>query len=152
MLTSSTPATPDTRHSSAALASSFAAGLIDDASGGDGRRESLSRLSDGGLARNPSPTTWKVVYAIVERGPRKHWLRIGMAFVNRDGSLNVRLDAMPLSGQLHIRDNPPRDDREPREQASDPAPLPPLPPLPFERDQPPLRSRGRAANSPAGNA
>ena len=47
---------------------------------------------------------FKVVYAIVERGTSRHWLRIGLAFVNSDGSLNVRLDAMPLNGQLHIRD------------------------------------------------
>lgn len=47
---------------------------------------------------------FKVVYAIVERGTSRHWLRIGLAFVNADGSLNVRLDAMPLNGQLHIRD------------------------------------------------
>jgi len=51
----------------------------------------------------PSPS-WKVVYAVIERGPKKHWLRIGLAFVNRDGSINVRLDAVPLTGQLHIRD------------------------------------------------
>lgn len=152
MLTATTPVTSDSRHSGADLAPSFATGLIDDAAGGDGRRDSSSRFSDGGLVRNPSPTTWKVVYAIVERGPRKHWLRIGMAFVNRDGSLNVRLDAMPLSGQLHIRDNPPRDDREPREHTADPPPLPPLPALPFERDQPPLRARSRATNSQAGSA
>ena len=53
----------------------------------------------------PPSSEWKVVYAIVERGPKKHWLRIGLAFVNRDGSLNVRLDAVPLTGQLHIRDD-----------------------------------------------
>ena len=53
----------------------------------------------------PASPDWKVVYAIVARGPKKHWLRIGMAFVNRDGSLNVRLDAVPLTGQLHIRDD-----------------------------------------------
>ena len=58
----------------------------------------------------PSPE-WKVVYAIVERGAKKHWLRIGMAFVNRDGSLNVRLDAVPLTGQLHIRDDASRTAR-----------------------------------------
>ena len=51
----------------------------------------------------PSPS-WKVVYAVIERGPKKHWLRVGLAFVNRDGSLNVRLDAVPFTGQLHIRD------------------------------------------------
>ena len=47
---------------------------------------------------------YKIVYAIIERGARRHWLRVGLAFPNRDGSLNVRLDAMPLSGQLQIRD------------------------------------------------
>ena len=53
-------------------------------------------------------STHKVVYAVIERGPKKHWLRIGIAFVNKDGSLNVRLDAVPLTGQLHIRDEPSR--------------------------------------------
>ena len=104
---------------------------------GDGARtdsDSLLRTSDDHAQRLPS--TWKVVYAIVERGPRKHWLRIGMAFVNRDGSLNVRLDAVPLSGQLHIRDNPPRD---PRDSLGEP-----LPPAPYERETSPLKSRSRA--------
>ena len=53
----------------------------------------------------PSPSRPKVVYAIIDRPPRKHWLRIGLAFVNRDGSLNVRIDAVPLTGHLHIRDD-----------------------------------------------
>lgn len=60
------------------------------------------------------PRNWKVAYAIVERGGKKHWLRVGIAFVNVDGSLNVRLDAMPVSGQLHIRDAPP-ERQEPTE-------------------------------------
>jgi hypothetical protein len=47
---------------------------------------------------------FKIVYAVIERGSKRHWLRIGLAFVNRDGSLNVRLDAVPFTGQLHIRD------------------------------------------------
>ena len=51
---------------------------------------------------------YKIVYAIIERGARRHWLRVGLAFPNRDGSLNVRLDAMPLSGQLQIRNDVPR--------------------------------------------
>jgi hypothetical protein len=53
---------------------------------------------------------YKIVYAIVEKGARRHWLRIGLAFVNRDGSLNVRLDALPLSGQLQIRNDVPRSE------------------------------------------
>jgi hypothetical protein len=53
---------------------------------------------------------WRVVYSIVERNNKKHWLRVGIAFVNRDGSLNVRLDAVPINGQLHIRES--RESRE----------------------------------------
>lgn len=62
----------------------------------------------------PSSRAYKVAYAIVERGGKKHWLRVGLAFVNRDGSINVRLDAMPVNGQLHIRDDkrPPGDGGE----------------------------------------
>ena len=52
----------------------------------------------------PAAPKPKVVYAIIEQPPRKHWLRIGLAFVNQDGSLNVRIDALPLTGSLHIRD------------------------------------------------
>ena len=48
----------------------------------------------------------KVVYTVVERTGSKFWLRLGLAFVNRDGSLSVRLDALPVSGQLVIRDHP----------------------------------------------
>ncbi len=49
---------------------------------------------------------YKVVYTIVERrrDGRKFWLRIGAAFENYDGSLNVRLDALPANGQLQIRE------------------------------------------------
>lgn len=53
---------------------------------------------------------YKIVYAIIERGARRHWLRVGLAFPNRDGSLNVRLDALPLSGQLQIRNDVPRSE------------------------------------------
>lgn len=56
----------------------------------------------------------KLAYTIVERDKdgRKFWVRVGAAFVNRDGSLNVRLDAMPVNGQLHIRDYQPPENRE----------------------------------------
>lgn len=40
---------------------------------------------------------------------RKHrggsvWVRAGSAFINRDGSLNLYLDVLPLDGTLHIRE------------------------------------------------
>lgn len=147
MLTATASANSETRPPAFAFTPSRSPGLVDEPPGGSSLRESSARIAEPGMGRSNTATTWKVVYAIVERGPRKHWLRIGMAFVNRDGSLNVRLDAVPLSGQLHIRDNPPRDERETRDNLGEP--LPPLPPLPFEREPPPLRARSRASASPA---
>lgn len=31
-------------------------------------------------------------------------MRAGSAFVNKDGSLNVLLDVLPLDGKLHVRE------------------------------------------------
>ncbi len=54
------------------------------------------------------PRTWKAVYTIIDRGTeKKYWIRIGIAFVNSDGSINVKLDAVPVNNQLHIRDPDP---------------------------------------------
>lgn len=52
----------------------------------------------------------KVVYVITERGGKNYWNRIGVAFVNHDGSLNVKLEAMPVNGELQIRDYVARDE------------------------------------------
>lgn len=47
----------------------------------------------------------KDVFNIIETGDGKsRWVRIGSAFVNRDGSINALLDALPLDGKIHIRD------------------------------------------------
>ncbi len=35
---------------------------------------------------------------------KTYWMRVGAAFVNRDGSTNVYLDAYPTNGKLQIRD------------------------------------------------
>lgn len=51
----------------------------------------------------------KIVYMISERNGKSFWTRIGVAFVNSDGSLNVKLEAMPISGEMHIRDYTPRE-------------------------------------------
>lgn len=43
-------------------------------------------------------------YTIKEReGQKAIWTKIGAAWVNKDGSLNVVLDALPLDGKLHLR-------------------------------------------------
>ncbi|MBN2193454.1 MAG: hypothetical protein JW751_11615 [Polyangiaceae bacterium] len=51
----------------------------------------------------------KIVYNVTERAGRSYWNRVGIAFVNRDGSLNVRLESLPVSGEMQIRDQAPRD-------------------------------------------
>jgi hypothetical protein len=52
----------------------------------------------------------KMVYVITQRNNKNYWNRIGVAFVNNDGSLNVRLEALPVSGELQIRDYVPREE------------------------------------------
>lgn len=52
----------------------------------------------------------KIVYVITERNGRSYWNRCGAAFVNSDGSLNVKLESLPVNGEVHIRDYVPRED------------------------------------------
>ena len=56
-------------------------------------------------------TVRKEVYHIKELGDGKKsfWTRIGMAFVNKDGSLNAFLDTLPIDGKIHIRDPKPEN-------------------------------------------
>lgn len=54
----------------------------------------------------------KIAYVVTQRGTNKYWTRIGVAFVNRDGSINVKLEAVPVSGEIHVRDYVPRDERD----------------------------------------
>jgi len=46
------------------------------------------------------------VFAVVERDNRPTiWIRVGSAFTNRDGSMNLVLDAFPIgSNRLHVRE------------------------------------------------
>lgn len=55
---------------------------------------------------------FKVAYVITERGDKTFWNRIGVAFTNKDGSINVKLDALPTSGQLQIRDYEAREEAD----------------------------------------
>lgn len=58
--------------------------------------------------RQPSHT----VYTIVETGGEKNrWLECGIGFTNRDGSLNVLLNALPVNGRLHVRSSNGRQER-----------------------------------------
>jgi hypothetical protein len=52
----------------------------------------------------------KIVYVITQRNNKSYWNRVGVAFVNGDGSINVKLEAMPVNGEMQIRDYTARDD------------------------------------------
>ena len=53
------------------------------------------------------------IYTIVQRAGRTLWIRVGIGFVNRDDSINLYLDALPVSGQLQVRQYRRRDDAAP---------------------------------------
>jgi hypothetical protein len=50
------------------------------------------------------------VFSIREGKGGSIWVRAGSAFVNKDGSLNVLLDVLPLDGKLHVREAADRKD------------------------------------------
>lgn len=61
-----------------------------------------------GATRRP----WGAFNIIQREGLEKPiWNRVGTAFFNRDGSINVFLDSFPMTGKIQLR-----EDRE-REQA-----------------------------------
>lgn len=48
-------------------------------------------------------------YAVfsIRKNPRNSavlWIRAGQAWVNKDGSMNLYLDVLPLDGRLHVRE------------------------------------------------
>jgi hypothetical protein len=71
----------------------------------------------------------KAIYTVVERAnDRPFWLRIGWAHTNRDGSLSMKLDALPIDGRLQVRDwNPREQDAGPREGEAGPTRAAPPP-------------------------
>jgi hypothetical protein len=56
-----------------------------------------------------------VLCPIERKNGGTYWLRLGVAFENRDGSISVYLDALPANGRLQIRE--PRGQNEGADQA-----------------------------------
>ena len=53
------------------------------------------------------------VYNIIENGNgTNYWQLVGVAFINKDQSINVKLNCLPLNGSLQIREQSERT-REP---------------------------------------
>jgi hypothetical protein len=57
------------------------------------------------------PRTNLKVYALTERDQKTYWTRVGAAFKNRDESLTIVLEALPVSGRLQVRKDEPRERR-----------------------------------------
>lgn len=59
----------------------------------------------------------KDVYVIIEGKEGKDiWQKVGTAFDNRDGSLNVYLNCLPTTGKLHIREHSSNGSKESKEE------------------------------------
>jgi hypothetical protein len=82
---------------------------------------------------------FKVISAVEKDGKTKFWMRLGTAFLNRDNSINVYLDAVPRSMQLQIREFDERDRRGNADREDGTTAAPPL------TDQLPLASRADRA-------
>jgi hypothetical protein len=67
----------------------------------------------------------KIVYVVLDRYSRAAYSRIGVAFVDSDGSMRVKLEAIPLSGEMHIVDYIPKVDYIPRLERAAEAPVGP---------------------------
>lgn len=49
------------------------------------------------------------------------WTRAGNAQINRDGSMNIYLDVLPLEGKLHVREPGEKRDSAPMPLVEEPA-------------------------------
>ena len=47
---------------------------------------------------------FKVISAIEKKGGGKFWMRLGSAFINKDESINVYLDAVPKTLEFQLRE------------------------------------------------
>ena len=61
------------------------------------------------------PKEYREVYTIIPKAGKDYkdkWVKIGVSFTNSDGSENVQLDALPLTGRLQLRKPKPKDKAE----------------------------------------
>jgi hypothetical protein len=78
----------------------------------------------------------KSVFTITERtqagATKSYWTRVGVGFVNRDGSITLKLDCIPINGTLQVREWEPAERRPDgtEMQARAPRPRAPAPASP----------------------
>lgn len=61
----------------------------------------------------------KTVFALTHQNGRTYKTKVGVAYPNKDGSITVRLNALPISGTLEIRDREERQDTRGRSYSDD---------------------------------
>lgn len=60
----------------------------------------------------------KSVWTMVERtqsttgATKSYWTRVGVGFVNRDASITLKLDCLPINGTLQVREWEPYERRQ----------------------------------------
>ncbi len=61
------------------------------------------------LSDDARPTNGKAlaVFSLKQTPNGTVWVRAGTAWTNRDSSINVYLDVLPLDGKLHVRSSDP---------------------------------------------
>jgi hypothetical protein len=74
-----------------------------------GRTKEKPEPMNSNLTPNQPP---KLVFTIVQtKNGKSAWIKLGAGWVNTDGSLNLKLDALPVNGTIQVRDNVPFEDR-----------------------------------------
>jgi hypothetical protein len=58
------------------------------------------------------PSKIKMAYAISERNGKSYFNKVGIGFVNKDGSWNLKLESFPINGEIHVRDYVPREESD----------------------------------------
>jgi hypothetical protein len=63
------------------------------------------------MADNRTPRRKRLdVFGITERNEKSYFTKIGVAFVNSDGSINLKLEFLPANGQtIQLREPRPED-------------------------------------------
>jgi hypothetical protein len=73
------------------------------------QEQGVERISGAAGAAGLSAATGKrlAAFNVIERkgADKPFWHRVGTAFINRDGSINVFLDSLPLQGKIQLRED-----------------------------------------------
>ncbi len=65
-------------------------------------------------------TVWTITERTINGAAKSFWTKVGVGFVNRDGSISLRLDCIPISGTLQVREWEPAE-RRPEGNPNEPA-------------------------------